>query len=171
MRAEPPFGEWHMHCHWLMHMSDGMMGSLLVVNDGDAGSAAAARSALPARPALPAPARWTFKDDFFTPPSITIPHGTVVRWTNKGGNLFHTVTSNGHRAQPSTAGRPRLKTSLGSTDSQRDLRPHVFQPGNVRLSLRHSRLRNGWNDPCDVIEMCSGNTVIRHRRLCLASAT
>jgi hypothetical protein len=25
-------GEWHMHCHVLMHMEDGMMGSLLVRN-------------------------------------------------------------------------------------------------------------------------------------------
>lgn len=28
-------GEWHMHCHILMHMMNGMMGSLLVVNKGD----------------------------------------------------------------------------------------------------------------------------------------
>jgi FtsP/CotA-like multicopper oxidase with cupredoxin domain len=27
-------GEWHMHCHVLMHMMDGMMGSLLVVEGG-----------------------------------------------------------------------------------------------------------------------------------------
>jgi FtsP/CotA-like multicopper oxidase with cupredoxin domain len=32
-RAQPaPIGEWHMHCHVLMHMDSGMMGSLLVVN-------------------------------------------------------------------------------------------------------------------------------------------
>jgi plastocyanin len=36
------------------------------------------------------------QDDFFTPPDITITHGTAVRWTNKGTNLAHTVTSNGH---------------------------------------------------------------------------
>ncbi|MFM0124584.1 MULTISPECIES: multicopper oxidase domain-containing protein [Paraburkholderia] len=28
-------GEWHMHCHVLNHMMDGMMGSLLVVNGGE----------------------------------------------------------------------------------------------------------------------------------------
>jgi plastocyanin len=28
-------GEWHMHCHILSHMMNGMMGSLLVVNKGD----------------------------------------------------------------------------------------------------------------------------------------
>lgn len=33
MRAEPPTGEWHMHCHVLDHMMTGMMGSLLVVDD------------------------------------------------------------------------------------------------------------------------------------------
>jgi len=28
-------GEWHMHCHVLNHMMDGMMGSLLVINGGE----------------------------------------------------------------------------------------------------------------------------------------
>ena len=32
MRAFPPLGEWHMHCHVLSHMGNGMMGSLLIVN-------------------------------------------------------------------------------------------------------------------------------------------
>lgn len=36
MRAEPPFGEWHMHCHVLNHMMDGMMGSLLIVQPSQA---------------------------------------------------------------------------------------------------------------------------------------
>jgi Multicopper oxidase len=31
MRAKPALGEWHMHCHVLDHMTQGMMGSLLVV--------------------------------------------------------------------------------------------------------------------------------------------
>lgn len=35
MRASPPIGEWHMHCHVLRHMMHGMMGSLLVVNGGE----------------------------------------------------------------------------------------------------------------------------------------
>ena len=35
MRALPPLGEWHMHCHVLAHMMDGMMGSLLIVNGGE----------------------------------------------------------------------------------------------------------------------------------------
>jgi plastocyanin len=32
--VEPSIGEWHMHCHVLDHMMQGMMGSLLVVTDG-----------------------------------------------------------------------------------------------------------------------------------------
>jgi plastocyanin len=32
--VEPAIGEWHMHCHVLDHMMQGMMGSLLVVTDG-----------------------------------------------------------------------------------------------------------------------------------------
>jgi FtsP/CotA-like multicopper oxidase with cupredoxin domain/plastocyanin len=35
MRASPPIGEWHMHCHVLSHMMMGMMGSLLIVNGGE----------------------------------------------------------------------------------------------------------------------------------------
>ncbi|MEP6691051.1 MAG: multicopper oxidase domain-containing protein [Gemmatimonadaceae bacterium] len=35
MRASPPIGEWHMHCHVLAHMMDGMMGSLLIINGGE----------------------------------------------------------------------------------------------------------------------------------------
>jgi FtsP/CotA-like multicopper oxidase with cupredoxin domain/plastocyanin len=35
MRALPPLGEWHMHCHVLAHMMDGMMGSLLIVAGGE----------------------------------------------------------------------------------------------------------------------------------------
>lgn len=31
----PGIGEWHMHCHVLNHMMDGMMGSLLLVNGGE----------------------------------------------------------------------------------------------------------------------------------------
>jgi hypothetical protein len=34
MRAQPAQGEWHMHCHVLDHMMQGMMGSLLVVDGG-----------------------------------------------------------------------------------------------------------------------------------------
>jgi FtsP/CotA-like multicopper oxidase with cupredoxin domain len=34
MRAEPPLGEWHMHCHVLSHMTNGMMGSLLIAEKG-----------------------------------------------------------------------------------------------------------------------------------------
>ena len=32
--VDPAIGEWHMHCHVLDHMMQGMMGSLLVVTDG-----------------------------------------------------------------------------------------------------------------------------------------
>jgi plastocyanin len=39
MRAKPeapsPRGEWHLHCHVLDHMMDGMMGSLLIIDGGE----------------------------------------------------------------------------------------------------------------------------------------
>ncbi len=33
-RDDDPFGEFHMHCHVLMHMDQGMMGSLLIIPEG-----------------------------------------------------------------------------------------------------------------------------------------
>lgn len=44
MRAGGPgpadaVGEWHMHCHVLMHMMTGMMGSLMIINGGELASA------------------------------------------------------------------------------------------------------------------------------------
>src|SRR5205823_859467 len=33
-KRAPGLGEWHMHCHVLNHMEDGMMGSLLVLQGG-----------------------------------------------------------------------------------------------------------------------------------------
>jgi plastocyanin len=101
MRAEPPFGEWHMHCHMLMHMMDGMMGSLLVVRDGEGVSRLPQGVACPSDPQMGSGgtggmAMVTIEDNKFTPANITIAHGNKVMWTNNGANMAHTVTSNGH---------------------------------------------------------------------------
>lgn len=86
-RAEPPIGEWHMHCHVIGHMMDGMMGSLLVVRGGEL--------CLGLPRGVPCPMGGggvSIMDNFFSPSNITIPHGQAVQWTNMGGS--HTVTSN-----------------------------------------------------------------------------
>jgi len=93
MRAGGPItsdslGEWHMHCHVLMHMMTGMMGSLLIVNN------AQAVTALPmGRPCPPdSGGGVTIGDDFFSPANVMIAVGQTVVWTNTGQP--HTVTSN-----------------------------------------------------------------------------
>ena len=92
-------GEWHMHCHVLSHMMGGMMGSLLIVEEGqvvttlprgvpcpvdegdvDEGDIVCAQEVI-------------IGDDFFAPANVTINAGQTVCWTNTGGNP-HTVSSN-----------------------------------------------------------------------------
>jgi plastocyanin len=96
MRAEPPVGEWHMHCHVLDHMMQGMMGSLLVVNTGDT------HNPLPVgRPMLSTdmPGHVKMQDTSFQPANITIAAGGTVTWVHNDGSNPHIVTSNGFPGQ------------------------------------------------------------------------
>lgn len=99
MRASPAIGEWHMHCHVLAHMMDGMMGSLLIVNGGES-----ALFGLPSgkpcptmplnTPPPPPPPNVTNVDvvDFkYNPDPISIKAGDAVHWIWKA--LDHSTTS------------------------------------------------------------------------------
>jgi plastocyanin len=82
-------GEWHMHCHFLDHMMSGMMGSLLIVDGGQA-------VILPRGEMCPdediAPAATIIVKNFeFTPKDISVPSGTVV--TFNFVDTFHSVTT------------------------------------------------------------------------------
>ncbi len=96
MGAQPPEGEWHMHCHVLDHMMDGMMGSLLVVYDQQAVTPLPHGVPLPmsGMPGNGGIGMVTIGDNFFQPANVQIVAGETVTWTNSGG--AHTVTSNGH---------------------------------------------------------------------------
>jgi plastocyanin/FtsP/CotA-like multicopper oxidase with cupredoxin domain len=99
MRAEPALGEWHMHCHVLNHMETGMMGSLLVIQGGE--TVTQLPRGVPCEmPAMPPMGNGvvdvSIQDNFFSPANVTIQKGQKVRWTNKGTDKQHTVTSNGH---------------------------------------------------------------------------
>lgn len=93
MRASPPIGEWHMHCHVLSHMMHGMMGSLLVVNGGEL--------ALPLPVGVPCememappdggPTTVHIKDDLFDPDPVDIKAGDTVEWVWDGN--AHSTTS------------------------------------------------------------------------------
>jgi plastocyanin len=69
MRASPPLGEWHMHCHVLAHMMDGMMGSLLIVNGGELAPPFAPLQSGKACPTMP----------MNMPPEDTPPKNTTVQ--------------------------------------------------------------------------------------------
>ena len=114
-------GEWHMHCHFLDHMMQGMMGSLIVVEGGQAVS-------LPKGEVCPdadvAPAATVIVKNFeFFPKDIVVPSGTVV--TFNFVDTFHTVTTvtktgtinaleiNGG-LMPNTAADSSTPTPLGS---------------------------------------------------------
>jgi len=105
MRAEPggAVGEWHMHCHVLAHMMDGMMGSLLIVQGGELFFGLPRGVPCPDMPSGgnggmdgmdggPKTVDVDIRDNFYSPATANIKPGDTVRWTNKGG--AHTVTSN-----------------------------------------------------------------------------
>jgi plastocyanin len=107
-------GEWHMHCHVLSHMSDGMMGSLLIIDDsepeitnvplqeanwdlvsgkvvslpGDREMCSADVNASSSEPKTV-----VMDDDFYDPEELTIEAGSQVVWQNKGDDV-HTATAN-----------------------------------------------------------------------------
>ena len=105
MRADPPFGEWHMHCHVLVHMMDGMMGSLLIVKEGQV---APPLALLPVGVPCPTMSQMpggghhdpgyqprgarsvAIQTQSFEPSVLYITAGETVTWTNMNG--LHTVT-------------------------------------------------------------------------------
>lgn len=106
MRADPPIGEWHMHCHVDHHMMEGMVGSLLIVNGRELALPLPIGKACPPQveeeapqspPAPPAPGLATHDvsindDPHFVPKTVSILAGDTVRWTNHGRQR-HTATS------------------------------------------------------------------------------
>jgi plastocyanin/FtsP/CotA-like multicopper oxidase with cupredoxin domain len=99
MRPDPPLGEWHMHCHVPMHMMEGMVGSLLVINGGEAvtplpvGRGCPLRVAEPAPPYQPQVKIWRIKitPDSFDPPKLEIEERDYVEWINADPDALHSV--------------------------------------------------------------------------------
>jgi plastocyanin/FtsP/CotA-like multicopper oxidase with cupredoxin domain len=99
MRPDPPLGEWHMHCHVPMHMMEGMVGSLLVINGGEAvtplpvGRGCPMRVAEPAPPYQPQVKIWQVRitPRSFDPPDIEIEEGDFVEWINTDHEAVHSV--------------------------------------------------------------------------------
>ena len=118
-----------MHCHVLMHMETGMMGSLLVVNGGEAAFPQFGHddSSLPVGvpcmamvmgdggggPAMTATVKSTgdfqWRDDASGTPATTIKVGGTVTWINNGGGS-HTVI--GDNVAPFDTLMPPLNLTL-----------------------------------------------------------
>jgi hypothetical protein len=87
-RADPPFGEWHMHCHVPMHMMHGMAGSLLVIKGGELAMPLPEGQGCPPEPPEPDPPHepQTFDvhitDTEFKPSKVFLVVGDSVRWIN-----------------------------------------------------------------------------------------
>jgi plastocyanin/FtsP/CotA-like multicopper oxidase with cupredoxin domain len=105
-RADPPFGEWHMHCHVPMHMMHGMVASLLVVKGGELAMPLPEGQACPPEPVQPEPeqtepprAPQTFDvhitNENFIPSHIFILPGDSVRWINDGSRAHGPQSSDG----------------------------------------------------------------------------
>ncbi|MGH8885245.1 MAG: multicopper oxidase domain-containing protein [Egibacteraceae bacterium] len=96
---EQALGEWHMHCHVLDHMMDGMMGSLLIVQGGETVTELpVGRPHSPAKPGNgggPTPAAEVHLRGGplrFDPPTVEVRPGETVTWIWDHA-LRHTVTS------------------------------------------------------------------------------
>jgi plastocyanin len=82
-------GEWHMHCHVLDHMMQGMMGSLLIVGAGDAVSLPHGEPCPQGNVTPPPPNSVHLTAGFaFSPQHLTVPAGTSV--------VFHKDTATDH---------------------------------------------------------------------------
>lgn len=112
MGALPPgLGEWHLHCHVLSHMMDGMMGSLLVVEEGSLASRLP--EGVPCHtpveeekpggeeeghgghgdgPASPKKTTVNMLATEFSPPTVSIKAGETVTWVSQTP-VPHTTTS------------------------------------------------------------------------------
>jgi plastocyanin/FtsP/CotA-like multicopper oxidase with cupredoxin domain len=95
LRPDPPFGEWHMHCHVPMHMMNGMSGSLLIVRGGELAMPLPEGQAPPPPPEPPAVQRAPKTFDVhitareFKPAQVFILPGDTVRWINDDVNVPH----------------------------------------------------------------------------------
>ena len=98
MRAGGPssndsLGEWHMHCHVMMHMMTGMMGSLLIVQGGEAFTPLPVGVPCPDSGAATGPGVATviLKNFAFNPATVSVKVGDTVHWVWQEDD--HSVTA------------------------------------------------------------------------------
>jgi FtsP/CotA-like multicopper oxidase with cupredoxin domain/plastocyanin len=96
MRAGGPgsddsLGEWHMHCHVLMHMMMGMMGSLLILKGGEIATQLPLGKPCPSDAIVPGSHTVMVNDFAFAPVTVNVNSGDTVTWMWMGNS--HSVTA------------------------------------------------------------------------------
>jgi FtsP/CotA-like multicopper oxidase with cupredoxin domain len=91
--ADDAKGEWHMHCHVLGHMMQGMMGSLLIVGGGEIAGALPVGEPCDMG-TMVIPNTIVVKNIAFTPNMLAVPSGTTVIFDFQ--EFPHTVTTVSH---------------------------------------------------------------------------
>ena len=99
-------GEWHMHCHLLNHMDDGMMGSLLVIQPGQFAFGLPKGEPCPMDPV---PATVVVKNVAFTPNYIEVAAGSTLTFDFQESP--HTV-----KTASTTMGAPGISINNGGGD-------------------------------------------------------
>ena len=97
--ADDAKGEWHMHCHVLGHMMEGMMGSLLIIGGGETAGALPMGEPCPAGAAAQ-PNTVVVKNVAFTPNMLAVSSGTMVNFDFQ--ESFHTVMTTSHTGTSNT---------------------------------------------------------------------
>jgi hypothetical protein len=115
--AQDGKGEWHMHCHVLMHMDDGMMGSLVIAEKDDPALFQSATLVCP-KETLPSNTI-TARDFAFELRSLSVPSGALVNFFFKQGDHFVVP----------------LETPAGCTPMQIDEAGDAVPVGQVRSQI------------------------------------
>jgi plastocyanin len=124
MRSEPPLGEWHMHCHVLTNMMEGMMGSLLKVAPGALALALPSGKPCATGTATTPPGDVIIKvlDNEFDPKSAMVNAGQTVTWDWQGSDVHSTTSDTGVwdstiKSKPFSFSRPFTAADAGKTFS------------------------------------------------------
>jgi plastocyanin len=109
-------GEWHLHCHVLQHMMDGMMGSLLIVDEGDSAFLPIGTDCGADTGGTTAQHVVTINNFVFSAPSsLPVKMGDTVRFSN-----IDASAPEGHGVQWLTAGSP-ANTDVFFNGQHRDI--------------------------------------------------
>jgi len=107
----PGVGEWHMHCHVLHHMVQGMMGSLLVIRGGELALPLAKGQPCVVEAVAP-PNTIVVNNTSFTPGTLEVSPGAMVTFDFQ--EPFHTATT---PVPPATADPIEINNGGGPGDA------------------------------------------------------